>query len=393
MTNGSSASQTPARRWTVTLILVAVFFYWVALYLYAPTLPTYVASKTDNLALVGVVLSMYGLWQAVVRVPLGIAADWLGRRKPFILAGLVLLALAAYLMGSAESVNGILIGRGISGLGAGTWVPLVVMFSSLFPPKEAVRASAMLTMVGSAARMISTGLTGSLNQVGGYGLAFFLAAGAAALGALLFLPVGERSRPSQAPSLAGIVRIAARRDVWLPSLLSMIGQYANWGGTFGFVPILAKRLGATDVLQSILVSMSIGCVLVGNLLATRLVRRLGTRRVVYTSFLLVGVGLAGSSLAPSLAWIFVVQVALGFAQGIGYPVLMGMSIRDVAEEERSTAMGLHQAIYAVGMFAGPALSGVISAAIGIRPMFAITAAACVTLGLLGTRWMSSERAA
>jgi MFS family permease len=41
---------------------------------------------TDNLALVGVVLAMYGLWQAIIRLPLGIAADWFGRCKPFIVA-------------------------------------------------------------------------------------------------------------------------------------------------------------------------------------------------------------------------------------------------------------------------------------------------------------------
>jgi len=33
---------------------------------------------------------MYGLWQAFVRLPLGIAADWLGWRKPFILVCLAM---------------------------------------------------------------------------------------------------------------------------------------------------------------------------------------------------------------------------------------------------------------------------------------------------------------
>jgi hypothetical protein len=77
-----------SRRLTVALFTIAAFLYWVALYLYVPTLPTYVQSKTHNLALVGTVLSMYGLWQAIIRLPLGIVTDWLGWRKPFILIGL-----------------------------------------------------------------------------------------------------------------------------------------------------------------------------------------------------------------------------------------------------------------------------------------------------------------
>jgi MFS family permease len=88
-----------SRRLMITLYAIAVFLYWIALYLYMPTLPTYAQSKSDNLALVGVVLSMYGLWQAIIRLPLGIAADWLGWRKPFIIVGLALAGLGAWAMG------------------------------------------------------------------------------------------------------------------------------------------------------------------------------------------------------------------------------------------------------------------------------------------------------
>ena len=116
-----------------------------ALYLYVPTLPTYVESKSDNLALVGVVLAQYGLWQGIIRLPLGIAADWLGRRKPFIIAGFALSGLGALMMGISGDVNGLVIGRAITGLAAGTWVPLVAVFSGLFLPHEAVKATAILS--------------------------------------------------------------------------------------------------------------------------------------------------------------------------------------------------------------------------------------------------------
>jgi len=75
------------------------------------------------------------------------------------------------------------------------------------------------------------------------------------------------------------------------------------------------------------------------------------------------------------------------AQGVGYPVLMGLSIQHVQDADRSTAMGLHQAVYAMGMFAGPALSGVLAEAMGIQPMFGVTAVACLALGLLGAQWL------
>jgi MFS family permease len=376
------------RRSAIALYLVVVFLYWIALYLYVPTLPTYVESRSDNLALVGVVLAQYGLWQAVVRLPLGVAADWLGWRKPFLFVGFVLTGLGAFSMGVAGDVNGLLVGRAITGLAAGTWVPLVVVFSGLFPPQEAVRASALLTFVGSVGRVLATGVTGSLNEWGGYPLAFFLAAGAAALAAILVLLVGEQRRPPRQPSVKGIGRLISRRDVLLPALLAAVSQYANWAATFSFVPILARQLGATDVTQSMLVSMHIGVVIVGNLAATSIVNRIGPRRLVYVSFGLLTLGIAGAAVTPSLAVLFASQFCLGLSQGVGYPVLMGMSIQHVADAERTTAMGLHQAVYAVGMFSGPWLSGIVADAVGIRPMFGVTAVACLALGLFITHWLS-----
>jgi MFS family permease len=366
------------------------FLYWVSLYLYVPTLPTYIQSKSESLTLVGLVLSMYGLWQAIIRLPLGIAADWLGWRKPFILVGLALAGLGAWIMGNAGGAGQLLAGRAVTGLAAGAWVPLIVVFSGLFPAHQAVRASALLTLVASIARVLATGVTGSLNELGGYSLAFFLAAGIASLAVLVVLPIPEQRRQRRQPSPAQIGRLITRKDVLLPSLLSAVSQYANWAATFGFIPILARQLGASDTVQSTLVSMSIGIVIVGNSLATAIVHRTGARRLVHASFLLLSIGLGGVGLAKSLISLFLSQSCIGMSLGIVYPVLMGMSIERVADGERNTAMGLHQAVYSVGMFSGPWISGWLADLLGIRPMFGITACFCLAAGLLVNQRMTAN---
>jgi MFS family permease len=384
--------RTSSRRAMIILTSVAVLLYWVSLYLYAPTLPTYVESKVDSLASVGLILSMYGLWQAIIRLPLGIVSDWVGRRKPFILVGLALGGVGAWTMAVAQGATGLLVGRAITGLAAGTWVPLVVLFSSLFPPKDAVRASALLTFIGGIGRIVATGVTGTLNNWQGYEFAFYLAAGAAVLAVFAMVPARERVQPPKAPSLGNLARLVSRPDVLLPSLISMIQQYANWAATFSFIPLLARQLGATDVSLSLLLSMNIAVVTLGNLLATAVVRYMGTRRMVYASSVLTAVGVAGAALATSLPMIFVVQVAIGLSLGIGYPVLMGLSIRDVDDGQRTTAMGFHQAVYAIGMFAGPALSGVLADAWGIRPMLLVTAAACLVVSLGASSRLAAAQA-
>jgi predicted MFS family arabinose efflux permease len=286
----------------------------------------------------------------------------------------------------------LIIGRAITGLAASTWAPLVVVFSNLFPPHEAVRASALLTAVGSVGRVLAMSVTGSLNERGGYSLAFFLAAGVAVLAILVVLPTQEERRRPQRPSFTGVGSLITRPDVLLPSLLAALSQYANWSITFSFMPILARQLGATDVTQSALMSMHTAVVIVGSLLATAIVNRVGARRLVYLSFALLSAGIGGEALAPSLPLLFVSQLCIGLAQGISYPVLMGMSIQHVADAERTTAMSLHQAVYAIGMFTGPGVSGKLADAIGIRPMFGVTAFFCLALGLFVARWLTDKRA-
>ncbi len=379
-----------SRRVMIILITAAVACYWGSLYFYVPTLPVYAQQRINDLAKVGVVLSMYGLWQAIVRLPLGIAADWLGRRKPFIFLGFLLSALGAWLMISAVGYNGLVAGRAITGLAAAAWVPLTVLFSSQFPPEDAVRATGLLSLVQGLSRMVATGMTGSLNQVGGYGLAFFLAAGVALLAILVTLPVRETARPPKTPSLRGIGRLVIRRDVLLPALLNTVGQYMAWATTFGFLPILAKNLGATGEMQSLLVSLNLGVGMAGNLLTSAVVRRVGNLRLLYASIIITVAGIAVLAIGHSMALVIFAVVLLGLGGGMSYPLCMGMSIEKVAEAERATAMGLHQAVYAIGMFAGPWLSGILANAIGLQPMFGATAAACLVLsvgltGMLGKK--------
>jgi MFS family permease len=371
----------------------AVFFYWISMYLYVPTLPIYAQTKTSNLAMIGIVLAQYGLWQAVIRLPLGIVADWLGWRKPFIIVGFLLAAVGAWMMGYAGSIDMMVVGRAVTGFAAATWVLLVVAFSGLFPPEEAVRATAILTLVNSVGRMLATGVTGFLNDYGGYTLAFDLALVAAILALAAVLVVPEKRRIPKAPTVSSIGRLVLRRDVLVPSLLSAILQYASWASTFGFIPILAKDLGANDVLQGLLTSMNIGVMTIGNLMATTIVKRIGPRNMVYISFAMMSGGILIAATANVLWLVFAAQIFTGLASGIGYPVLMGMSIQKVGEQERATAMGLHQAVYAIGMFSGPWLSGILARAYGTQPMFGFTAIATFIIGIIGTRWLLSKQKA
>lgn len=79
-------------------------------------------------------------------------------------------------------------------------------------------------------------------------------------------------------------------------------------------------------------------------------------------------------------WILYITQALnGIGRGLIFPVLMSQSIRAVAPEKRSTAMGFFQAIYGIGMTLGPVIAGWFSDLWGMSAGY-LTAGA---FGLLG----------
>lgn len=362
--------------------------------MYMPTLPLYVKARTDSLTMVGVVLAMYGLWQTIVRIPLGMAADWAGWRKPFIIAGVLVSGLGAWVTGTADQVGFLIVGRALSGVAAGTWVLFVVGFSALFPAREAVRATAILTVCASVGRMLATGFTGTLNNLAGYALAFYLAAGIAALAALVALPLHEQRRAPQKPSFQTFATLLKNRNVMMPALVNAICQHATWASSYGFIPIIARQLGATDTIQSALLSMTLAVIAVASAIAATVGHYIGSRRLVYISLAFLVLGVGSAALASSLVFIVVAQFCIGMAWGFGNPVLMGLSIERVAHSERATAMGIHQAVYGIGMFTGPWFSGMLADYIGIPATLSLTAGFTLIAGILGTRSLfrpSSDR--
>jgi MFS family permease len=377
----STVATPQSHNMTTGLFIMGTFLFWTSLYLYVPTLPAYVQTKTDNLALVGTILSMYGLWQAIVRLPLGIVADWVGHRKLFIVGGLLLSALGAVLMASAKSPTDLLIGRSVTGLAAATWATFVVAFSGYFTVGETIRATALLNFINSSGRILATSSTGLITSLGGYLLPFYLAAGVAVSGVMFMAPTREPAYPHARLSFKTIASVISRRDVLTPSLLAALSQYITWATTYSFTPVLAKQLGATSVLQSALLAGHLLAVTVGNLSAIYIIRRTGIHHLMLAACSMLVAGVGFTAISTSLPVLFLVQCLIGLAIGLNLPTLMGLSIRNVDQSERNTAMGLHQSVYAAGMFGGPWLSGFLASLIGLRWMLGATALASAVIGL------------
>jgi MFS family permease len=66
---------------------------------------------------IGFAIGVYGLTQALLQIPMGMASDRWGR-KPVIVLGMLVFALGSALAGAADSIGGVTAGRALQGAGA-----------------------------------------------------------------------------------------------------------------------------------------------------------------------------------------------------------------------------------------------------------------------------------
>ncbi len=96
----------------------------------------------DNMTLVGIALGAYGLTQAFLQIPFGMASDRWGR-KPVIVVGLLLFAAGSFVAGAAHSIYVVIAGRAIQGAGAVSSV-VVALTADLTRERHRTKAMAMI---------------------------------------------------------------------------------------------------------------------------------------------------------------------------------------------------------------------------------------------------------
>ena len=168
----------------------------------------------DNLTLVGIALGAYGLSQAILQVPFGMASDRWGR-KPVIYVGLVIFAAGSFLAASATDIWTAIAGRTLQGAGAISSV-VVALAADLTREQHRTKVMAMIgAMIGfsfALSLVAAPVLYESIGMAGLFGLVGVLAL--AAIGVVRLAvpepPAQQRGRPG-----------AAARVVLHPELLRL----------------------------------------------------------------------------------------------------------------------------------------------------------------------------
>ena len=336
----------------------------------------------DDPAKVGLAMGIYGLTQALLQIPFGLASDRLGRKRVIIL-GLLVFAVGSFIAAMASSLHGLILGRAIQGTGA---VSAAVTALLADQTRDEVRTKAMALIGASIGLMFAVSLVAAPLLASAIGLSgLFVVTGTLALaciGVVAWWTPAEPVRHSNVPrgKLSDVLAHPGllRLDVGVFVLHAV--QVAMWIA----VPALLVQAGLDKqhhwqvYLPAVLASFVV------MMLTLFPLERRGRLRAAFLGAIvviaLVQLGLLWAAGTPGV-------VSLGvllFLFFCGFNVLEAsqpsMASRIAPPQARGAALGVYNTLQFIGFFVGGAAGGAIAKGVGYPGVFA----ACA--GLMGV-WL------
>jgi len=322
----------------------------VAMHLFIPSMPGLVAEFSTTLPRVQLTLTLYMLALAVATLAYGPLSDRFGRR-PVLLAGLAIYAVAAVLCAFAPTIDWLIAGRMLQAVGGCAGLVLGrTMVRDCHERDRSASVIAALTMVMAVVPALSPAIGGYLDVWLGWRAGFVLLA-VFGFGTLaVAVPRLNETNLYTGRGTSGIghlegFKLLLRSRVFLGFGLHCVCTLAAWytlvaGAPYVMVTIMER---APSEYGLWFIPVAGGWVL-GNFLTSRMATRLGIERMVLfgalvaiAASILLAVFLAAAPLSPLR--LFAPLAAIGVGHGLSQPSAMAGAI-GVRPEVIGRASGL-----------------------------------------------------
>ena len=370
----------------LAVLFVTAFVDMVGLTMIVPLLPFYATEFGGSAAVVGVLISAFAVAQLVVAPAWGRFSDRYGRR-PAILAGLLVTAVAYVLFALAGSLGLLLVSRIVQGLGGGTIGVVQAYVADASAPDQRTKSLGWLSAVTSLGAVAGPAIGSLLVDLGGRH-----APGAVAA-ALSLLVAGfawrylreshelrrsaSHAMPSSTTSGEAIRGVLLRWSAPAPRLIWIytvaIGAFY---GTIQTVPLLLHgRFGITEhnVGYFIMYLGGMG-VIIRTLILGRAVDRLGEERLSRLGLVLLAAGLAATGLAGEYVVLAAGFTLMPIGTAFVFPCVTGMLSKVVPGQDRGLYMGVQHTFGGVSRVLFPVVAGLMMDHFGVGVPFVLAGA-------------------
>lgn len=341
------------------LLLAVVCIFWFSLYLYIPFLTPYLISLGVTATLAGVVFGAHSFVQLILRFPVGLKSDMLGKQKPFIVMGMAFSALASVVMYFFPSPAMLFVGNAISGVSSTMYVAFTVLYARYYGSDSSNNAMGTIGAVVEAGIFAAFLAGGFLYDNSGIRILFLFSALAAAAGAVLSLFVKEKPAARVSIRKDDILALVRNKELIVSSILGIFIKAIVFATAFSFTPKIAQSIGATGAQTGAASALFIAASVIGSIfVTTKSGKKLGNTKTSFAGFLILAAYCAAVPFVHNVWLLMIVQ----FVGGLGYAsltaIFMANAIRRLSLDQKAAGMGLYQALYSAGSAFGPVLLGV-----------------------------------
>jgi MFS family permease len=338
-----------------------------------PVLPRYVHGPLDggNIA-VGIVVGCYAATGLLLRPLAGRFADRRGR-KPTVLFGSLLVALAGFLYLLPLGIAGLILARLVLGAGEGSvFTAGSAWIVDLAPPERRGRVIGLYGLAVWAGLSVGPLIGELLLHASGYSLVWIFAGAMPLVGAAIASRVPDPYRPQALHPEEHHPLIA--REAVRPGAALALGSI-GYATVAAFVVLHLESRGVDH--GAAVFGAFATMVVLTRLVAGDLPDRAGPARVATGAALAEALGLMTIGLAHSLPVAIAGALAMGTAFSLLYPSLSLIVVERVSERRRGAALGTFTAFFDAGVGLGAPLAGVAAALTDYEGAFLLSAAIAV----------------
>lgn len=323
--------------------------------------------------LVGMIVSMIGLIKACFGPVSGFLSDVYGRKK-LATMGAASIAASMLLVFLANSTPMLIIGFLLYGVGQAMFFlsMMTSMVEAAGPEKRAI-AMGLYEGGNGVAIMIGSAASSQLVNILGVAAVFGVAAAFSGVSVLITTFIlKETSKPSD--TRGPILDLKGIRKMITPTYAAamytaFLFMYTQNGYTT-IMPLYVTQTGLLDVagLALLFVAFS-GAGSLSSLMTGPISDRVGRRLPIIIGMALTALSYIGLYSATSQLMLVASSLLLGFGASFFHPVASALVADISTTENRGKAFGFYRLLRDLGMFAGPAVAGVVTALLGIGALF------------------------